>query len=41
MEPVGLLLERGEFIVVHECTGCGRRRRNVAADDDDLSVLLG
>jgi hypothetical protein len=41
MEPIDLLHERGEFVVIHECTGCGERRRNVAAVDDDLSVLLG
>lgn len=41
MEPIGLLHERGEFVVIHECTRCGQRRRNIAAADDDLSVLLG
>ena len=41
MEPIGLLHERGEFVVIHECTRCGQRRRNTAAADDDLSVLLG
>ena len=41
MEPVGLLYERGEFILVHECTGCAKQRRNRASADDDLSALLG
>jgi RNHCP domain-containing protein len=41
MEPVGLVCERGEFIVIHECTGCGERRRNRADADDDVSALLG
>jgi RNHCP domain len=41
MRPIGLLYERGEFIVVHECVGCGTRRRNRAATDDDLSTLVG
>jgi hypothetical protein len=40
MRPVGLLYERGEFVVVHECTACGARRRNRAAAGDDLSTLL-
>jgi len=40
MEPVGLMYERGEFVVVHSCTGCGRMRRNRAAADDDLDALL-
>lgn len=40
MEPVELRYERGEFVVVHRCTGCGATRRNRAATDDDLDVLL-
>jgi hypothetical protein len=40
MEPVGLLYERGEFVVVHECTGCRCRRRNRAGADDDVTVLM-
>ena len=40
MQPVDLLYERGEFVVVHQCTACGERRRNRASADDDLSVLL-
>jgi RNHCP domain len=40
MEPVGLAYERGEFIVIHECTGCGEQRRNRASADDDVSALI-
>jgi hypothetical protein len=40
MRPVALLYERGEFVVVHECTACRFRRRNRAAPNDDVSVLL-
>jgi hypothetical protein len=40
MQPIALLYERGAFVVVHVCTGCGARRRNRAAPDDDVSVLL-
>lgn len=40
MAPVGLLYERDRFVIVHECTGCGVRRRNRAAATDDLSPLL-
>jgi hypothetical protein len=40
MRPVGLLYERGEFLVVHECTACHLRRRNRAAPADDLTPLL-
>jgi hypothetical protein len=40
MKPVSLLYERGEFLVVHECTACGIRRRNHASPNDDLSLLM-
>jgi hypothetical protein len=41
MEPADLLYERGEFIVVHRCTGCGLRRRCRTQPDDDLTTMLG
>jgi len=40
MRPVTLLYERGEFLVVHACTGCGATRRNRTHAADDLSALL-
>jgi hypothetical protein len=40
MQPVALQYERGEFVIVHRCLGCGARRRNRCAPDDDVSVLL-
>jgi hypothetical protein len=36
MRPAELLYERGEFVIVHECAGCGARKRNRAAADDRL-----
>jgi hypothetical protein len=41
MAPAQLLYERGAFVIVHRCTGCGARRRCRTGRDDDLSVLLG
>ena len=41
MAPVELRYERGEFMVVHECTGCGIRRRNRTAVADDLDTMFG
>jgi hypothetical protein len=41
MRPVDLHYERGRFVIVHECTGCGASRRCRAAPADDLDVLLG
>jgi hypothetical protein len=39
MRPVGVLYERGEFIVVHECTDCAALRRNRASPHDDLARM--
>jgi len=41
MRPIALEYARDGFAVVHECTGCGVRRRNRAHRDDDLAPLLG
>ena len=41
MAPLGLLYERGTFVVVHGCLRCGVERRNRADGADDLSSLLG
>ena len=40
MRPIALEYVRGEFVIVHRCTGCEQHRRNRAAADDDLDVLL-
>jgi len=40
MRPVQLVYERGQFVVVHECTRCGVIRRCRGQAYDDLSTLL-
>jgi hypothetical protein len=40
MTPIALLYRRGDFVVVHECTGCGLRRHNRAAANDEIRVLM-
>lgn len=37
MRPVQLLYERGEFVIMHECTGCDHRRGNRTSPEDDLT----
>lgn len=34
MAPAQVLYERGEFVIVHECTACGHVKRNRAARGD-------
>jgi hypothetical protein len=40
MAPVGLQYERGAFVVVHRCTGCGVTRRNRADACDNIRALM-
>ena len=41
MQPVGLEMEKGEYIITHQCTVCGQQRKNKSAAGDDFSALLG
>ena len=40
MEPVGTLLEDGEFVVVQRCVSCGHMWRNRTAPTDDRDTVL-
>lgn len=42
MRPVRTHLDHGEFVINHECTGCGAQKRNKAtrADNHDLLIAL-
>jgi hypothetical protein len=40
MRPATLLYERGAFVVIHECLGCGVQRRTRVSRDDDVSSFL-
>ncbi len=41
MEPIAIEVRgRGEWAIVHRCTGCGTLRTNRAAGDDHVLALL-
>ena len=40
MEPVGVTLKRGDYILIHRCTECSIIKRNKAAKNDRFDVLL-
>ncbi|MDO8557164.1 MAG: RNHCP domain-containing protein [Candidatus Jorgensenbacteria bacterium] len=40
MRPKSVVIEKREFIISHECEKCGVKKRNKAAENDDLSTLL-
>lgn len=40
MEPVGLELKEGKYILVQRCVKCGFVRRNKVVDADDFNAVL-
>lgn len=40
MKPISLVMEKGKFILTHQCQKCGYEKRNKAADNDALELLL-
>ena len=40
MEPVGVELKVGEYIIFHRCTACGFEKRNKAAAEDSFEAML-
>ena len=40
MEPAGVELEDGEYIILHRCISCGFEKRNKASKDDNFDVIL-
>jgi Zn finger protein HypA/HybF involved in hydrogenase expression len=40
MKPIGVDMEKGEFVIIHECEKCHHRKRNRVSPEDDLAALL-
>ncbi len=40
MEPVGLELKDGKYVLVHRCSKCGFIRRNKVVEADDFNAVL-
>lgn len=40
MEPIGLELKDGKYVLVHRCAKCGFIRRNKVVEADDFSAVL-
>lgn len=40
MEPVGVEMRRGAYVLLHRCVQCGALRRNRTARDDDFETIL-
>lgn len=40
MEPVGVELEKGKYVITQKCLKCGRIWRNEASPNDDVGQFL-
>jgi hypothetical protein len=40
MEPVGLKLEKGNYIITHKCLKCGTEKNNQAAENDSTDAFV-
>lgn len=40
MEPTGIELKGGEYIILHRCSRCGIAKKNKAAKDDNFDAIL-
>lgn len=40
MEPIGVELEKGKYIIIQKCLTCGKIWRNEASSSDDIGQFL-
>lgn len=40
MEPIGLEINSGEYILIHKCTTCGHLKKNKTSQMDDFNQIL-
>ncbi|HMB66205.1 MAG TPA: RNHCP domain-containing protein [Patescibacteria group bacterium] len=40
MEPVGVKVKGGEYIIVHRCIRCGFKKRNKVCPQDNMNLVI-
>ncbi len=40
LEPIGLEINKKGYVIVFKCRKCGMIRKNKAAEDDDMNLLI-
>ena len=40
MEPAGLEMKAGEYVILHKCIRCGHKKKNKKASGDNFDVVL-
>ncbi len=40
MEPIGLEMKNGEYVLIHKCVKCGHVKKNKKTEKDDMEEIL-
>ena len=40
MEPIGIEIKNGEYIIIHRCSKCGIKKRNKTSKNDNFDIIL-
>ena len=40
MQPIGIDMKKGDYVVIHQCLRCGTTRRNKVNAEDDMEKVL-
>lgn len=40
MEPVGIEIKNGEYVILHRCTNCGLKKRNKTSKNDSMDAII-
>ena len=40
MKPIGVELDHGEYVLIHQCEKCGREKKNRVTKADNFDIIL-
>ena len=40
LEPIGLEINKKGYVIIHKCKKCGAIRKNKAAEDDNMELII-
>ncbi len=40
MEPIGVEVSKGKYVLTHKCTKCGFQKKNKTSESDNFDVLV-
>lgn len=40
MEPIGVEMKKGNYVIIHQCVKCGFKKKNKTGDDDNFEKII-